>query len=116
MLSTWAMAQPAPNTFLVHNLVSDLSGIADHQDANLVNPWGNGFGSTPFWIGNNGTGTSTLYDGTGAAKALVVDIPAAGGGEDRRTGYWSHIQHVRLRHISIRCRSGQDGFVPVLFH
>ena len=78
-LSTGAIAQPAPNTFLVHNLVSDLSGLADHKDPNLVNPWGNGFGSTPFWVGNNGTGTSTLYDGTGAALSLVVNIPAAGG-------------------------------------
>ena len=68
-----------PNNYLVHNLVSDLPGIADHQDKNLVNPWGNGFGPTPFWIGNNGTGTSTLYTGTGAAVALVVSIPQAGG-------------------------------------
>lgn len=68
-----------PNTFLVHNLVSDLPGIADHQDTNLVNPWGNGFGQSPFWIGNNGTGTSTLYDGYGTASALIVNIPAAGG-------------------------------------
>ena len=68
-----------PNHYLVHNLVSDLPGLADHQDPNLVNPWGNGFGASPFWIGNNGTGTSTLYDGTGAAVALVVGIPAASG-------------------------------------
>ena len=68
-----------PNTFLVHNLVSDLPGIADHQDANLINPWGNGFGASPFWVGNNHSGTSTLYDGTGTAVALVVTIPAAGG-------------------------------------
>lgn len=73
------MAQTAPNTFLVHNFVSDLPGLADHVDSNLVNPWGNGFGQTPFWIGNNGTGTSTLYDGTGAAIPLIVNIPAAGG-------------------------------------
>jgi len=72
-------AQSIPNTFLVHNFVSDLAGMADHQDPNLVNPWGNGFGATPFWIGNNGTGTSTLYDGTGTALSLVVDIPAPGG-------------------------------------
>jgi len=67
-----------PNNYLVHNLVSDLPNIADHQDPNLVNPWGNGFGASPFWIGNNGTGTSTLYTGTGAAIPLVVTIPQAG--------------------------------------
>lgn len=74
------MAQTAapPNTFLVHNLVSDLPGLADHQDPNLVNPWGSGFGSTPFWIGNNGTGTSTVYDGYGTATTTIVTIPQAG--------------------------------------
>jgi uncharacterized protein (TIGR03118 family) len=79
LAGTVAAQTTVPNTFLVHNLVSDLPGIADHQDANLVNPWGNGFGQSPFWVGNNGTGTSTLYDGTGAATALVVSIPSAGG-------------------------------------
>jgi uncharacterized protein (TIGR03118 family) len=66
-----------PNNYLVHNLVSDLSDTADHQDTNLVNPWGTGFGATPFWVGNNGTGTATLYGGTGAAIALVVTVPQA---------------------------------------
>jgi uncharacterized protein (TIGR03118 family) len=67
-----------PNNYLVHNLVSDLANTADHQDQNLVNPWGVGFGPTPFWAGNNGTGTATLYGGTGAAISLVVTIPQAG--------------------------------------
>jgi len=71
---------PAANNYLVHNLVSDLPGLADHQDKNLVNAWGNAFsGASPFWIGNNGTGTATLYDGTGAALALVVSIPGPAG-------------------------------------
>jgi uncharacterized protein (TIGR03118 family) len=68
-----------PNNFLVHNLVSDLPGLADKQDKNLVNPWGNAFGQSPFWIGNNGSGTSTLYDGYGTPVALVVSIPTAAG-------------------------------------
>ncbi len=60
---------------LVHNLVANKPGIADHTDPNLVNPWGNGFTSgSPFWIGNNGSGTSMLYDGTGTATALVVQM------------------------------------------
>src|SRR5271154_2455623 len=66
-----------PNNYLVHNLVSDLANTADRQDPNLVNPWGTGFGATPFWVGNNGTGTATLYGGTGAAIPLVVTIPQA---------------------------------------
>src|ERR1700727_2619287 len=30
------------------------------------------------WPGNNGTGTATLYDGTGSAVPLKVNIPQAG--------------------------------------
>ena len=89
-LSTWARAIvlfgalastiEAANNYLVHNLVSDLPDVADHVDKNLVNPWGNGFsGSSPFWIGNNGTGTSTLYDGEGDAISLIVNIPGPAG-------------------------------------
>jgi len=73
-----AQTTSAPsNNYLVHNLVSDLANTADHQDPNLVNPWGVGFGPTPFWAGNNGTGTATLYGGTGAPIPLVVTIPQA---------------------------------------
>jgi len=73
-----AQTTSAPqDSYLVHNLVSDLANTADHQDLNLVNPWGKGFGPTPFWVGNNGTGTATLYGGTGAAIPLVVTIPQA---------------------------------------
>src|SRR6204780_3827053 len=71
-------ARAPPSKYLVHNLVSDLANTADYQDPNLVNPWGLGFGPTPFWVGNNGKGTATLYSGTGAAIPLVVAIPQAG--------------------------------------
>jgi uncharacterized protein (TIGR03118 family) len=70
----------AQNTYLQHNLVSDLPNVADHQDKSLVNPWGNGFGQTPFWIGDNGTGLSTLYAGDGTPNAaVIVNIPGANG-------------------------------------
>ncbi|HUB80862.1 MAG TPA: TIGR03118 family protein [Bryobacteraceae bacterium] len=66
----------AANSYLVHNLVSDLPSMADYEDANLVNPWGLATtASSPFWLGNNGTGTSTLYGTTGAPVALVVTVP-----------------------------------------
>lgn len=81
ILSALAGSLSAANTYLVHNLVANQPGVADHTDPNLVNPWGNGFSAgSPFWIGDNAAGTSTLYDGTGTATALVVQIPAAGGG------------------------------------
>jgi uncharacterized protein (TIGR03118 family) len=70
------------------NLVSDIDGVANFTDPNLVNPWGLGFSSTsPFWIANNGSGTATLHNGKGQAfptpTPLVVTIPnptAATGG------------------------------------
>jgi uncharacterized protein (TIGR03118 family) len=78
-LSAWA-ADVEPLTplpaYSVHKLVSDGAVAADHTDTNLKNPWGIVFGPTsPVWVANNGTGTSTLYDGTGAAVPLVVNIP-----------------------------------------
>ncbi len=67
--------------FTQTNLVSDQPGMAAMTDANLVNPWGLSRGSaTPWWVSDNGEGVATLYDGTGAARSLVVTIPPAMGG------------------------------------
>jgi uncharacterized protein (TIGR03118 family) len=60
------------------NLVSNVAGVATTTDANLSNPWGISFiGGADFWIANNNTGTSTLYNATGAADSLIVTIPVA---------------------------------------
>lgn len=74
-------ATPSPaNSYLVHNLVSDLPDTADFQDPNLINPWGIATTATsPFWLSNNGSGTSTLYGTTGAPIALVVTVPTTTG-------------------------------------
>lgn len=70
------------------NLVSDLSNQgATVVDPNLKNPWGltRSPGGSPWWVGNNNSGTSTLYDGQGnpfppPAKGgpLVVTVPPPG--------------------------------------
>jgi uncharacterized protein (TIGR03118 family) len=62
------------------NLVSDQPG-AMVMDTNLVNPWGLARSSgSPWWVADNGTGVSTLYNGTtGAPSALIVTIPPASG-------------------------------------
>lgn len=60
------------------NLVSDGFTTADHTDKNLVNPWGLAFGTTtPVWVANEGSGTSTIYDGNGNSLPLVVTVPPA---------------------------------------
>jgi len=62
------------------NLVSDIPGLANHTNSNLVNPWGISSGPTsPFWVSNAGTATSTLFNSTGNAIPLVVHIPGPGG-------------------------------------
>jgi len=60
------------NRYVVNNLVSDLPGAA-HPDSNLKNAWGVAFtpGASPFWVADNATGLSTLYDGDGTIVALV---------------------------------------------
>lgn len=70
-------------------LVADLPGIAAHVDINLKNPWGIAFNPNGFvWVANNGTGTSTLYDGNGlvSANLPVVNVPGEGGVPGNPTG------------------------------
>ena len=68
--------------YTLTNLTSDGFITANNTDANLVNPWGLSRSSgSPWWISDNGTGLTTLYDGTGAAQSLVVTIPAAQAGQ-----------------------------------
>jgi uncharacterized protein (TIGR03118 family) len=63
------------------NLVSDLPGVAAVQDPNLVNAWGISESSgSPFWISDNNSGVSTLYNSSAASplvsiNPLVVQIP-----------------------------------------
>jgi uncharacterized protein (TIGR03118 family) len=50
------------------------------KDPNLINAWGMSRSSgSPWWISDNGTGLSTLYDGTGVTQNLVVTIPTPDG-------------------------------------
>ncbi len=72
------------NRYTQHNLVSDISGIADQTDPSLVNPWGISMSPTsPFWISNNHSGVAAVYDGQGkptpAASPIVVRIPVPSG-------------------------------------
>ncbi len=64
------------DVFIQTNLVSDVPGLAANTDANLKNPWGVSFSATsPFWVSNQVTGNSTLYNGSGTPLALVVTVP-----------------------------------------
>ena len=64
------------NTFLVSQGFTPAANVDPH----LINPWGMSYSPTsPFWISNQGNGTSTLYTGTGAPLPLVVTIPGVAG-------------------------------------
>jgi uncharacterized protein (TIGR03118 family) len=60
------------------NLVSNESGVAPVTDPQLINPWGISRGSgTPWWVSDERTGLSTLYNGAGTKASLIVTIPPA---------------------------------------
>ena len=69
----------AENLYSVHKLQSDVPGEAAATDPDLVNGWGIVASSTsPWWVADNGTSKSTLYNGnTGAKVPLVVTVPGA---------------------------------------
>jgi len=78
LLAASPLAAAERNSYTVTRLVSDQSGVALHTDSNLVNAWGLTAGpNTPWWVSDNGKDKSTLYDGDGTARSLVVDV--AGG-------------------------------------
>ncbi len=58
------------------NLVSDVSGLAAHTDADLANPFGLTRGpATPWWVSDEGTGFSTLYNANGIKQGLRITVP-----------------------------------------
>jgi uncharacterized protein (TIGR03118 family) len=72
------------NRYVVTPLTSDTPGVAPNTDPVLQNAWGVAFtpNASPFWISDNATGCSTLYDGAGVpqpATPLQVKLPLPGG-------------------------------------
>src|SRR5438093_2659900 len=83
MLVAWSVgsagvAAADDNSYTVTNLVADTTGVAPTTDPNLVNAWGLVAGpETPWWVANNHSDTSTLYDGDGHPFSLVVKVAGA---------------------------------------
>ncbi len=70
-----------------HNLVSDGFVPADHINPDVVNAWGLVAGpTTPWWIVDNGTGKSTLYNVSTGTFPLTVTVPGVGGEQGNPTG------------------------------
>ncbi|NUX55407.1 TIGR03118 family protein [Paraburkholderia youngii] len=71
----------ADDAYVVKPLVSNVAGAAPKVDGVLQNAWGIAFSpaGSPFWINDNATGCSTLYDGEGTkVTTLQVAIPLPG--------------------------------------
>ncbi len=61
--------------------------VTTSGDPNLVNAWGMAYATGgPFWISDEGTGKSTVYDASGTIVPLVVAIPSATSGAGRPSG------------------------------
>ena len=74
-LSGAALAQ-----YSATRLVSNLTGKALHTDPLLKNPWGIAYApGGAFWISDEASGWSTLYDGSGNPQSLQVVIPTSSG-------------------------------------
>jgi uncharacterized protein (TIGR03118 family) len=85
----------SPTAYSLTALVADAAGgTATNVDAKLINPWGVSIaaGTAPSWVANNGSQTSTLYDGNGkpqpqpAANQLIVNLVAGTNGAFNPTG------------------------------
>jgi uncharacterized protein (TIGR03118 family) len=80
ILPVASVAQHYTQTNLVSDIAQPPGGAPVNPDANLKNGWGLARGAaSPWWITNEGTGTSTLYSGAGAIVPLVVTVPNAKG-------------------------------------
>ena len=65
------------------DLTADSSAVspsAANIDPNLVNAWGLSRASgSPWWVSDNGSGVSRLYNATGMPQSLIVKIPTPDG-------------------------------------
>jgi uncharacterized protein (TIGR03118 family) len=87
------------SAYVQTDLVSNVKGLAEITDPNLINAWGVSFISTPsssspFWISNQGTNSTTVYSVTGSTgvspELLKVDIPTTASPPNGPTGQVSN--------------------------
>jgi len=86
-LILFVVTAPANAQYQLTNLVTNQVGQAHTVDPLLANAWGLARSSTgPWWVNDNDTGWSTIYDAAGAIQPLRVLIPTAGNGPISPTG------------------------------
>ena len=76
-----AINSPAIAQYKQINLVTTNPTSAPHHDLNLVNAWGLSFlPGSPFWVSDEVTGKTTVYNASGALQLTVKVPPATGTG------------------------------------
>lgn len=86
VLAVMFTASAAAAQYKVTNLTSNQPNVAPKMDKQLVNAWGLARGATsPWWVSDNVTGLSSLYNGNGVLQFLgpfsAVVIPWAQGNQ-----------------------------------
>src|SRR2546423_11022255 len=76
------------NHYTMTGLASDVPGLAPVTDGNLQNTWGLARGaSTPWWIANNGTASTSVYTGSGTRVDIGGAATHGGPGGPTRAGF-----------------------------
>jgi hypothetical protein len=83
LISSAALAQ-----YQLTNLDSNQAKTAKFMDPLQVNGWGIArSGGGPWWVSDQGSGWSTLYNGAGVKQGLIVSVPSFNGaGPGQPTG------------------------------
>jgi uncharacterized protein (TIGR03118 family) len=105
-------ASASNNSYKLTRLVSDKPGVGQQQDTNLVNAWGLVSGpSTPWWVANNHSDTSTLYDGNGNPIPLVVKVGGGPTGTVFNGGSGFHVKHNGAEGPSVFLFATESGVI-----
>jgi uncharacterized protein (TIGR03118 family) len=103
-------AAAAPAGYVQHNLVSSIPGLADHTDADLVNAWGlDARATSPWWVSDNGTDLSTLYNAAGTKQGLIVGVSSAPTGLVANIGSGFTVRQGLLSGSPLFLFSTEDG-------
>ena len=79
-LAVALFSNTASAQYQLTNLDSNQFNKAKADDPLIVNAWGMARGAnSPWWLSDQGSGWSTLYDGNGVKQSLVVSVPASAG-------------------------------------
>jgi uncharacterized protein (TIGR03118 family) len=110
--STAARTAPTGGSYSVTKLVSDQPGQAMFTDPHLVNAWGLAASSTsPWWVANNHSNTSTLYTGDGSPQSLVVKVRGGPTGTVFNGSGGFEVQHEGASGSSIFIFDNEAGMI-----